>query len=276
MAAAEGDGQRLEPLAAEGHVERDPRALFLDVFRCQGKDGQLLALRRRQQHAARGLLLPPQHDGHAGLHNPRLFQRDLLDRVAEELHVIHAHLGDDADRRGDDIRRVEPPAEADLDHRDIDLFLREAAKRERRAQFELGDLHAVLLAGLHRGPYTFHQRGQLIARNRFAVDADALVVYLDIRRGIQPGLVSRRAEHALDHRAAGALAVRSGDVHHGQLFLRIAEPAHQGAHIFKAVFAAGRVNAVNLFNRFFFRHGESPLSSFFISHKRRVVKPESS
>ncbi len=42
MTAAEGDGQRFEPLAAESHVERDPRALFPDVFRRQGKDGQLL------------------------------------------------------------------------------------------------------------------------------------------------------------------------------------------------------------------------------------------
>ncbi len=138
----------------------------------------------------------------------------------------------------DDIRRVEPAAEADLDHRDIDLFLREAAKRERRAQFELGDLHAVLFAGLHRGPYAFHQRGQLVARNRFAVDADALVVDLDIRRGVQPGLVSRRAEHALDHRAAGALAVRSGDMHHGQLFLRIAEPSPSGRAYFQGRFCS--------------------------------------
>ena len=255
MPAAEGDGQPLESFAAEGRVKFNLLTLLSDVFRRQFDDRQFHPLRRRQQHAARGLFLPAQHDGHAGLHDTRFFQRNLFDRIAKQLHVIHAHFGNDADGGADDIRRVKPPAEADFDHRDIDFFFFKAAEGKRRAQLELGDVHALFFAFLHRGPDAFHQCGQLFARNGFAVQADALVIDLDIRRRVQSGLIPRRAEHTLGHRAARTLAVRSCDMHHRQTLLGIAELRHQGAHIFKAVFTAGRVHAVNFFDCFLFRHG---------------------
>ena len=56
----------------------------------------------------------------AALEDAGLLERDRLERVAEDRLVIERDAGDYRDRRGDRVRRVEPAAEPDLEHGDVD------------------------------------------------------------------------------------------------------------------------------------------------------------
>src|SRR5262249_28666404 len=56
---------------------------------------------------------------HPPLRDPRLLHRDLLQRVAEVLHVIHFNLRHRAHERRDDIGAVETPAQSHFDHGDV-------------------------------------------------------------------------------------------------------------------------------------------------------------
>ena len=256
MASAERYLQIRELHIFKRDVKHNLLLLLADVFGSQLNDRQVKPLRRRQQHAACFLFLPPENDRNAALHDARLFQSDFRKRIAENLHMVHADLGNDADRGMDDIRRVEPAAQTDLYDGDIHLFFRKAGERKRRSQLKLGDMHVLFFARLHRVPDPFDKGGELFPADGHAVQPNALIVDLDIRRCIQSGMAARRTKDALDHRAAGTLAVRARDMHHGQPLLRIAEFFHQAAHIFKTVFRSGRIDAVNSFDCFLFSHGK--------------------
>ena len=67
-----------------------------------------------------------------------LFGRDRLDRRAEHLHVVERDVGDRRHAALPDVRRIEPPADADLDDADLDANAREVQERRRRQHLELG------------------------------------------------------------------------------------------------------------------------------------------
>jgi len=58
--------------------------------------------------------------------------------------------------------------------------------------------------------------------DRGAVDADALAIGLEVRRGEQAGADARRVQHRGEERRGRALALRSGDQHDPQLPVRLA------------------------------------------------------
>ena len=79
---------------------------------------------------------PPQHHRGMRLDDSRLLMGYLTERVAEELHVIHAHIRDHADEGAEDVGTVEPTAHTDLHHGYVHLLIHKVAEGERRGQFK--------------------------------------------------------------------------------------------------------------------------------------------
>ena len=94
------------------------------------------AMRAFMTARASGCILP-RTTLRAGLDDAGLFFGDLRERVAELDHVIEGDARDRGDERGrDHVRRVETAAEADLEHRDVDLRVAEREKRRDRRDLE--------------------------------------------------------------------------------------------------------------------------------------------
>src|SRR5262249_13055588 len=159
-----------------------------------------------------------------GLDDPRLLPRDLLDRVAEDLGVIQADRGDDRHQRREDVGAIEPAAEADLDHGDVDLAFGEVEESERRRHLEEG---AVAAFGESFDPVERLLEPALVGP--LADDADALTEVDQMRRGVEAGAHTRLAQRALDERAHRALAVGARDVHGAEARVGIPQRAEQRA-----------------------------------------------
>ena len=79
----------------------------------------------------------------ARLHDAGLLRCDLLERVPELVGMVHRDRRDDGDRwLLDDVRRVEPPAQSDLEQQHIGGVFGEGKKSRRRGDLEEGNAPA--------------------------------------------------------------------------------------------------------------------------------------
>jgi hypothetical protein len=69
-------------------------------------------------------------DEHARFDDASLLSGDLGNRVTKKLLMIEVDSRNRSRHRRDDVGRVEPPAETDLQHRDIDLRLPKHVERD--------------------------------------------------------------------------------------------------------------------------------------------------
>ena len=122
------------------------------------------------------------------------------------------------------VRAVEPAAEPHFDHAPLHLLAGEVIERERGGHLEV----RALFAARHRGDHV-EAFGQHVLRRPAAVHADALAEVHEVRRREQPRPPARGAQHALDERAHGALAVRARHVHGAERLVRIPEGREQAA-----------------------------------------------
>ena len=146
----------------------------------QRHDGGCVRLRERDAPLRADLVQDGAHlrrlriaDGaRAGLEDARLLARDLLERIAEDLRVVEADVRDDgARRRGDDVRRVEPAAETDLQHHNIAPPPPEPQHGRRRHELEL---RRRVVHGSDARLQRLAHGGKLCVRYRCAVDLHAL------------------------------------------------------------------------------------------------------
>ena len=102
----------------------------------------------------------------------------------------------------DQIDRVEPPAEADLEQGDIDIGPNEEVKGRERPELEVGQhrLTPSLIDTREGGT-------EIGVPDHRTGDADALVVLQQMRRGIGTTAVTGRSIPGLEIGDAGALAV---------------------------------------------------------------------
>ena len=178
------------------------------------------------------LALAEEHGVRAMLDDAALLRGDLLDRVAENGRVLQADVRHDADlRRGDDVRRVHAPAEADLERDDVALLLHEVQKGDGRHDLKARGHFAH---ALRRVPHGVCERNEGVVVDLFPVHAHALVEAQQVRRGIEPRAVPRALEHGGEHRGGRALAVRARDVDEFEFLLGIAEQTQKLARARKA------------------------------------------
>ena len=104
----------------------------------------------------------------------------------------------------DNVCRVEPPAQADLE--DCVIRGRSCESQESRRRRDLEKSNRLTAIGF----FAFlQQRGQMILVDQLAGEADALVKPREMRRGIGVNLLARRLQPRSDERAGRAFAVRS-------------------------------------------------------------------
>ena len=162
------------------------------------------------------------------LQDAGFFRGDLLDGVPEELGVVEADMHDGADLwRGDDVRRIEAATHTDLEDDERAVLLLEPAEGHRGDHLEV---RRLLTEGLCGSTHTGSKPAEIRIRNRLAIDRDALVKLVEVRRDIETGTETRRRQNRLGHDAGRALAVRAGDVHIMELLLRVAERVHEIPH----------------------------------------------
>ena len=106
-------------------------------------------------------------------------------------------------------------AEGDEGHRGEDLEGAEAARR----LFELG---------VDDGAELFHQGREGRLRDGLAVEADALVLAVQVGAGIEPGAEAGGAADRFDHGRRGAFALGAGDVDGDAAVLGTVEAGEEG------------------------------------------------
>src|SRR3546814_447671 len=124
------------------------------------------------------------------LGDPGLLRRDLLYRVAEKRLMVDAQLGYPAcGGRGNDVGRVQPPAQAHLDDAGIGGRAGKRQKCGRGRRFEKADL-VVAVRVEHLG----EQRGERLVLDQASGKSDTLVEPDKVRAGIDMDLVARRLQ----------------------------------------------------------------------------------
>ncbi len=158
-----------------------------------------------------------------------LFRTDRFAVGAEPVGVVDVHGGDDRHIGIDQVHRIQPAAEADFQHGQVQLGLLEQPQRRQRAVLEVGQ-RGVAARGLHCREGT-HQVG---IAGLFAVDAYAFVVAQQVRRGVAAHAPAGGTRDRLDEGDSRALAVGAAD---GDDVLGRLGQAHarcHGAHPFQA------------------------------------------
>ena len=112
------------------------------------------------------------------LQDAGFFRGDLLDGIPKELGVVEPDVHDRADLRGgDDVRRVEATAHADLKHDEITVLLLKPAEGHRGDHLEVGRLLAERLRGCaHAGS----EPAEIRIRNHLSVDGETLVELIEV------------------------------------------------------------------------------------------------
>jgi len=175
----------------------------------------------------------PHDDRDARLDDSGLLGGDAREVVAEDLHVVHSDRRDRGrERLRNDVRRIEPPAEADLEHRHVDLLIEEVGERRGGRDLEVGE-GRIGVESFARGPGAalpvdaLEELGERVVVDVDPADRDALVHLLEVRRRVRPDLQALRAEHRVEHAHDRALAVRAGDVDHRVAEVRVPERAEE-------------------------------------------------
>ena len=97
---------------------------------------------------------------------------DLAESVAEELHMIHAHIRDHADERAEDVGAVEPTAHTHLHHGYVHLLIHKVAEGERRGQLKERRLQVVPQVA----EKLLHKSGDILLRDHLPIDPNPLPV----------------------------------------------------------------------------------------------------
>ena len=227
-----GDGRvlGLVPAAERDSRRTEGRELDVDAIAVPAHERRRADLEQRCPNAPRStaddrerVARRTRHGPIAALDDRRLLARDRRDRVAEPGHVVEGDVRDRRDAAVPGVRGVEPPAQADLDERDLDPLLGEPAEEHGREQLELRRRPVstlVTTSCAHDLPNEPRERHRV---DRPAVDLQPLAVADEVRLGGRPdpgpGCTQRGSGEGQD----AALAIRAADERTPQLELRIAE-----------------------------------------------------
>ena len=83
------------------------------------------------------------HHGNSRFDNARLFKRNFFQRIAEPLLVVKLNIGDDAGQRRDNVRRIEPSAQAGFPNHQVAALFGKIFQRHHRDGFKKRRVMAV-------------------------------------------------------------------------------------------------------------------------------------
>ncbi len=154
---------------------------------------------------------------------------------------------DRRDRRGDgvdDVRRVQPAAKSNLEHRDVDPLVAKHLQRQRRGRLEKARRRCQLARCLEhptRDPI------ELIPADWTAIDREAFLEIDEVRRRVAARAQSRGTQPALDHRRDRSLAVRAGDDERRVRAIGVAEERDERPDLLEAELDADELERQQVF-----------------------------
>lgn len=157
----------------------------------------------------------------------RFLVRDVRERGAEKIHVVHADRGDDGDKRLDHVGGVQSPAHPHFQHGEIALTSPEKKECDHSQRLEVRGLHpgsACQQAKLANAP------AQLGGADIAAVDPPTLLQTHKVRRRVESAAVAGLRYDRRQSRGCRSLAVGSGNDDSGHRVLRIPGGAQQCTH----------------------------------------------
>ena len=134
--------------------------------------------------------------------DPGLFAADLFDVVAEVFLVVQADRRNHGAIRVEQVDRVQASAQPDFHHGEIQVLLGQQLESGQRSELEVAQADIV-----ERRFDCFERFDQRLVGSRLAVDLDALVVVVDVRRGVAAEAVAQPAQEAAYIRDRRAFAV---------------------------------------------------------------------
>ena len=157
--------------------------------------------------------------------------------------VVEADVGDGAHSRLDDVRGIKPAAQSDFHHLKVRADAPEMDERHRRHRLECGNAAVAAIVAPHLRPLA--QMLLTTSANSRSLTGcpltrDALGRAVQVRRGVQPDLVSLRGEDGSSHSRGAALALRAGDMHRRHGEMRVVQAAPSAASCVRD----GRTNAL--------------------------------
>ena len=142
------------------------------------------------------------------LDDARLLKRNLLEAVAQQVHVIHTQRRDHRHEGRHDIGRIEAAAESHFQHGHIDLFARKEHESQRRDDLE----PRQSFHGVEVGFELIDELRELFSGDVFAVHLHSLAERMQMRRNIKAGAIPGRSQTGFDHRRRRAFAFCARDM----------------------------------------------------------------
>ena len=167
------------------------------------------------------------HGQVAALDDRGLLAGDLGDRVAQAVHVVEVDVRHDRHAAVPGMGRVEPPAQADLDERQVGTDLGEAGEDDGGQQLELGRLAVTRRDPVGGDQDALDQPREVVRGDRPAIDLDPLAVGHQVRLGRGPDPVARGSQRGIGEGQDAALAVGPGDQRATDRALGMVELAEQ-------------------------------------------------
>ena len=171
------------------------------------------------KHPVRLRVFPVDQRGAAGLDDPCLGGGDLGHGVAQVLHMVEAHGGDDGEQwRVDHVGGIEFAAHTHLQDHYVAALLPVIQHGCAGDELEFGGLtrHSI-----HDWPDALKDIHQILIGNGRSVQGDALVETIDEGRRVQARPVSRSLQDGGQHGAGGTFAVGPRHMDEPQFVLRV-------------------------------------------------------
>ena len=143
--------------------------------------------------------------------------------------MVETDVGDDGKHWGDDVGAVESAAQSYLDYGVIYPLLGKVLQCHGSGQFEEG-----WMEGFEEASILLYEVDDILLRNAFAVNSDALSEIYEMRGGVETYLVSLTLQDGGDGMRAGTLAIGSGNMDGLVLAMGMSEVFVQGMGGLKA------------------------------------------
>ena len=166
--------------------------------------------RRMLEHRNRWLGVGD-HGRTTGSHDRRFLGADRLARLAEPVAMIDVDHHQHRAIGIDDVHRIEPAAEPDLEDGDVERVPREQRQRRQRREFEVGQRLRFAGGAEPRRLDLLEVLDQGAIGRLLAVDPDPFVEPQQVGRGVATAAVASRDDDRLEHCARRTLAVGPAD-----------------------------------------------------------------
>ena len=145
--------------------------------------------------------------------------------------MLQPDIGNDAQHRYDNVRRIQPSAQARFDHRHLDIALGEVVECHRRGHFEkrqprFDHLVVIFVDEVH----------DLLLGDHLAVDPDPFAEIQQMGRRIEPCAVTGLLQDRGEQMRHGAFAVGARHMDREEVALRIAHRLAERGDAFQAGF----------------------------------------